>query len=77
MEGVDPIPSAAPHFAGTAASAGNCLKHNLELITPHLGDKRYLPEYTAQLSSQRDAVLGDISFPSQIPPFATHKVAIT
>jgi len=25
MEGVDPIPSAAPHFAGTAASAGNWL----------------------------------------------------
>jgi hypothetical protein len=43
MEGVDPIPSAAPHFVGTAASAGNCLKHNLELITPHLGDNTTFP----------------------------------
>jgi hypothetical protein len=43
MEGIDPIPSAAPHFAGTAASAGNWLKHKLELITQHLGDNTTFP----------------------------------
>jgi hypothetical protein len=43
MEGIDPIPRAAPHFAGTAASAGNWLKHNLELITQHRGDNTTFP----------------------------------